>query len=60
MEQSVGKPSALWLGLVVPLYAVIWQEAQSVGVPANFPLMWQETQGVVWCRPVSGNLVKRL
>jgi hypothetical protein len=28
-EQSVGKPAAAWLGLVVVLYELMWQEAQA-------------------------------
>ena len=31
-EQSVGKPAAGWLGLVVPLKSVIWHVAHAVDV----------------------------
>jgi hypothetical protein len=57
MEQSVGKPAATWLGLVVCWNVVKWQLAHSVEVAEKTPLVWHWEHCSVVCAPVSWNLV---
>src|SRR5207253_9604394 len=38
----------------------MWHEAQSVGVPANLPLIWHCWHDTLTWNPVSGNLVSVL
>ena len=51
----VGNPAEAWFGFVVELYAALWQEMQSVGVPGYLPPMWQLAQATPVCLPVSAN-----
>src|SRR5512146_1384314 len=55
--QSVGKPLAVWFGLVVCRKLFWWHETQVVLRPTNWPLAWQLAQASGICAPVSGNAV---
>ncbi len=53
--QSVLKPLAAWLGLVVDWKSLIWQLTQSVDRPWKFPPTWQSLQFSPPCPPLSAN-----
>ena len=52
---AVENPAVLWLGFVVALYALRWQEAQSCGVPAKRLFTWHWAHCTVECFPVRVN-----
>ena len=57
VSQLVGKPDAVWLGLVVFWKSGMWQPEHTVGVPLKTLLTWHCWHWTVVWKPVSGNFV---
>ncbi len=57
VSQAVGKPACTWLGFLLLLKSVWWQETHAVDLPLNTPSPWQLAHGCVAWTPSSGNAV---
>ena len=55
-SQRTGSPAATWFGFKADVKLVVWQELQSVFVPAKL-VIWHFEQVVVKCIPTSGKPV---